>query len=64
MTTDNSWDAATFDGARRAQMAAIAQTTPTQRMEWLEQALNLALLSGAVERDRTRRQMDIDAAWA
>jgi len=64
MTSDDGWDAATFDGARRAQMAAVAQTSPTQRMEWLGQVLNLALLSGAIDRDRSRRQNAIDAAWA
>ena len=43
-----------WDDSRRAQLDAIARATPAQRLEWLEEALQLALASGALEREREK----------
>lgn len=46
-----------WDEHRRAQLLAIARgTTPARRLAWLEEALRIALLSGALERERASRQ--------
>lgn len=37
---------------RRAQLLSIASLTPAQRLEWLEEALQLALRTGALQRLR------------
>lgn len=42
---------------------ARAETTPAQRLAWLEESLLLAQASGALERDRVRRQREADE-WA
>jgi hypothetical protein len=51
-------DVVTFAGAAEANRRAWAAATPTQRIEWLEQAQEIALASGAFEREIARR------AWA
>jgi hypothetical protein len=43
------WDAG-WEESRRAQLEAIARATPAQRLAWLEEALRLALASGALDR--------------
>jgi len=64
MTNFDDWSAATFAGARRARILSIARTTtPAQRMEWLGSALELALKSGAIERERARRQAALIEVW-
>lgn len=40
----------------RSAIRARAATTPAQRLAWLEESLLLAQASGAVARDRARRQ--------
>lgn len=40
---------------QRAQRRAWAATTPDERLRWLEEALELALVSGALQRERARR---------
>lgn len=50
-TPENGWEQ-----HRREQMRAIARgTTPARRLAWLEEALRLALQSGALERERAAR---------
>jgi len=43
-----SWKA-----AQRAQVRSMAESTPAQRLDWLEHALRLALASGALSRAET-----------
>lgn len=57
------WSAATHEGLARARRRAIAALTPTERMQWLDAALDLALRSGALARARAERQRRADAAW-
>ena len=40
--------------ARHAQLRSMAASTPKQRLDWLEQALRLALASGALSRAALR----------
>jgi hypothetical protein len=46
-----SWEA-----ARKAQLREWAKATPSQRLQWLEQALRLAAASGALERAETKEK--------
>ena len=46
---NEAWDV-TWEASRAAQLRAIAKSTPAQRLEWLEQALRLALATGALPR--------------
>lgn len=46
------WDA-TWVGARRQLLEAIRAATPTQRLAWLEEALELAHRAGALGKERT-----------
>ncbi|WP_022924612.1 hypothetical protein [Serinicoccus marinus] len=47
----------------RSAIQARATTTPAQRLAWLEESLLLAQASGALARDRARRQRQADE-WA
>lgn len=44
-----------WDEHRRAQIRSMARSTPQQRLEWLEDALRLALQSGVLGRAREAR---------
>jgi len=44
-----------WDQHSREQLRSIATSTIEQRLEWLEQALRLALSSGALQRERDER---------
>lgn len=48
----DSWPVS-WDASRAAQLKAMAKSTPSQRLRWLEQALRLARESGALERAET-----------
>ncbi|HEX3611748.1 MAG TPA: hypothetical protein VHU88_08695 [Sporichthyaceae bacterium] len=61
--TEPTWEAATFEGAAEAQAAAVAALTPTQRVELLEQLLEIALTSGALQRSRQQKQLALDQLW-
>ncbi|MEM7587075.1 MAG: hypothetical protein AAF560_27045 [Acidobacteriota bacterium] len=52
------WDA-TWEGNERSQLEASLAATPSQRLEWLEEALELAYASGALP----RRPNEQDATW-
>lgn len=52
---DGSWDA-----ERRTKREAWAAMTPTELLAWLEEALDLALATGALASDRRRRQRKAD----
>ena len=43
------WDA-TWKGARRQLLESTSAATPAQRLAWLEEALELAYRSGALDR--------------
>jgi hypothetical protein len=58
------WDDTTFSGASEATAARVAAWTPQERLDWMEEALEVLVDSGALQRDRDRRQRDVDALWA
>lgn len=62
--TDDPWEAATFDGLERVQRRAQAASTPQQRLDWLGQAKDLALASGALTRTLAAKQRKLNALWA
>lgn len=47
--TDENWPV-TWEDAERENLKAFSSLTPAQRLEWLEQALDFALTSGALEK--------------
>lgn len=49
------WDAASWEGAERAQLETMLAATPAQRLAWLEEAMRLAHASGALEAARRER---------
>lgn len=57
------WSRATFAGTERAQTDLIAELTPDERMTLLEQLLEVAAASGALQRAREDKQRAIDRAW-
>ena len=54
--TTSEWAAASFAGAREAAARDVAAATPQQRWDWLNDALMLALASGAIANERRERQ--------
>ena len=55
---DLDWSG-TSDGPAAAR--SRARMTPAQRIEWLEESLDLALATGALDADRARRQAAADS---
>ena len=49
------WGPGDHEAVAVAQRQAWAQTTPGERLAWLEESLEFALASGALARDRARR---------
>lgn len=49
---DRAWESATYAGARRAQIRDWTRMTPAARLDWLDQAQNLATF---VRESRRRR---------
>ncbi len=49
------WEAASWEGAERAQLETMLAATPAQRLAWLEEAIRLAHASGALEAARRER---------
>jgi hypothetical protein len=62
--SDDGWDAATFAGARDAHNRALADLTPEARVAVLEQLLEVAAASGALQRARDEKQRALDELWA
>lgn len=62
--TEIGWEAATFAGLEECQRRDVAALPPERRMEWLEAALELAAMSGALAIARRRRQRECDALWS
>ena len=48
---DRRWDV-TWEDVERAQIETMLSATPAQRLAWLEEAMRLALVSGALEARR------------
>ncbi len=48
-----SWDAS-WEGTQRQHLEATITATPEQRLAWLEEALQLAYLSGALDEPRAK----------
>jgi len=46
-TSDRSWDAS-WEGARRALLESTLAATPAERLDWLEEMLELAWRTGAL----------------
>jgi hypothetical protein len=61
--SDTDWTLGTFEGVRRDQARRAATSTVAQRLAWLEDVLQLALSSGALQRERQLKQRAIDEAW-
>ena len=53
--TEGDWPVS-WEASRRAQFQDMAKATPAQRLDWLEQALRVALASGALSRAETPEQ--------
>jgi uncharacterized tellurite resistance protein B-like protein len=62
--TDPTWQAATFAGAAAAQSEAVRLLTPDQRLQLLEQLLEVAVAAGALQRSREQKQRDLDLQWS
>ena len=63
MTTGDGDDLWRGTSDTSSALRARARSTPAQRLAWLEETLLLAEASGALARDRARRQERADA-WA
>lgn len=59
----DAWRSASYEGAEQRLRRSVAGATPLRRLEWLEEALALALSSGALERVRRDRQLACERAW-
>jgi uncharacterized tellurite resistance protein B-like protein len=58
------WSRATFAGTEQAQADVIADLTADERLALLEQLLEIAEASGALQRAREDKQRQLDEAWA
>ncbi|MGI9016463.1 MAG: hypothetical protein ACR2HR_05030 [Euzebya sp.] len=63
MPESRDWDGG-WAANEQAQRAAWSTTSAAYRLAWLGTALELALSSGALAKDRARRQREADALWA
>lgn len=50
--TDRTWPVS-WKAARKAHFLGVAKCTPSQRLNWLEQAVRLAAATGALARAET-----------
>ena len=62
-STTDPWDGG-WETDRRTKRAAWAAMTPTERLAWLEEALDLARRTGALAEERRRRQQEADRVAA
>ncbi|MBK5306423.1 MAG: hypothetical protein JJD92_07025 [Frankiaceae bacterium] len=62
--SDDPWSRATFAGTEQAQAELIADLTPDERLALLEQLLEIAEASGALQRACEDKQRTLDEAWA
>jgi len=62
--TDDPWSRTTFAGTERAQADVVAALTTDERLALLEQLLDVARASGALQRSREAKQRELDEFWA
>jgi uncharacterized tellurite resistance protein B-like protein len=62
--SDDVWARGTFAGAAEAQAQAVADLTAEARIALLEQLLEVAMASGALQRARDEKQQALDRLWA
>ena len=58
------WNRATFAGTEQAQAEVVADLTADERLALLEQLLDIAEASGALQRSREAKQRVLDELWA
>jgi uncharacterized tellurite resistance protein B-like protein len=63
VVNDDLWSRTTFAGTEQAQADVVAELTPDERLALLEQLLDIALESGALQRSRVAKQRAIDKLW-
>jgi uncharacterized tellurite resistance protein B-like protein len=61
--SDDVWRRATFHGTEQAQADLVADLTPDARLMLLEQLLEIAQASGALQRSREEKQRALDEIW-
>jgi hypothetical protein len=64
VVSDDPWGRATFAGTERAQADIVADLTTDERLALLEQLLDIAEASGALQRSREAKQRELDELWA
>jgi hypothetical protein len=62
--SDDPWVRTTFAGTEQAQAELIADLTVDERLALLEQLLDIARESGALQRSREAKQRAVDELWA
>ena len=62
--SEDPWVRTTFAGTEAAQARVVAGLSPDERVRLLEELLELAEASGALQRARRDKQARLDAAWA
>lgn len=64
IVSPDPWTRATFSGTERAQADVIAALSVDERLALLEQLVELAAASGALQRAREDKQRALDELWA
>jgi hypothetical protein len=64
VVSDDPWSRATFAGTERAQADVVADLTTDERLALLEQLLDIAEASGALQMSREAKQRTLDELWA
>lgn len=64
MSSDAGWADASYGGAERRLRRAVTAATPQRRMEWLEEALELARAGGALAHARRLKQQECERLWS
>jgi hypothetical protein len=63
VTETDPWAVGTWAGAQAVQRRAVAALSPTERLAWLEEALDAAAALGALDAARQAAQDRADALW-
>lgn len=61
---DDPWSRGTFAGTERAQADVVADLNADERLALLEQLLEIAEASGALQLSRQAKQRALDELWA
>ncbi|MFN2539121.1 MAG: hypothetical protein ABR549_13370 [Mycobacteriales bacterium] len=62
--SDDPWSRGTFAGTEEAQARLVADLAPDARVALLEQLIDVAPASGALQRARDEKQQSLDELWA